>query len=70
MTSPSFGFKVRDYGRLSAAGAIFIGRSLLEIGKIALGITVMWLIVVYGMVAFPFRIFQKFISKKKVVLLC
>jgi hypothetical protein len=69
MISPSFGFKVRDYGRLSAAGMVIIGRSFLEIGKIALGITVMWLIVIYGMVAFPFRVFLKFISKKKVTLL-
>ncbi len=61
MISPSFGSKVRDYGRLTAAGAVIIGQSLLEIGEIALGVTVMWLLVIYGMVAFPFRIFQKFI---------
>lgn len=52
MISPSFGFRIRDYGRLSVAGVVIIGQSLFEIGKIALGITIMGIIAFYEIIAF------------------
>lgn len=70
MISPSFGFRVKDYGRLSAAGVVIIGQSLLEIVKIALGITIMGIIAFYEIVAFipnKIVIFFKTHNKKRLI---
>ncbi|KKS26197.1 MAG: hypothetical protein UV36_C0004G0013 [Parcubacteria group bacterium GW2011_GWC2_42_6] len=42
MMIPSIGFEPRNFGKLGMVGVIEIGRKILEIGQIIVGVAVMW----------------------------